>query len=1228
MSDRSVDFVADQTCAPVNVSTFRTTYRFAVPQDPASISIVYQWNDPANTVTTVSLANGLVVTGGNTIFTANANFLYTNNNNGCSILPQVSLYINGVECTSTRQVQPAQFWGRDNQANGTVAMAPENWDVCYNNSVVNAQFRDGSNFNCNPSIEQDRPNTLTRHVQFVYGTNHNAGSSIRNLTLNDGGAQPLTNATGGLASSTTRNGVTGAYFGPVEMVPFPAEVPTAVSFPMNAPANALNAIGNRFEVTMYNWNVCNPWNGDVMNPNYEDAIATTGYIVIVDAPNASYFTRDAEGVTTTDFCIDETIYFRNTSGGTGFDYQWTFFNDESGTEAVGSSIQQHPTFAYAEGGRKLVRLVVSRPTAQGSCDGVFEGVVNITPALSASIGVLDELGNPLATTFCQEVSAPYQTFSVRFVDQSTGTVTANTRWRWEFYNESNVLIESFPAGAGFSSTFLGPFDRVFQNPGNYRVVLRIRDLLTSCESRDEAVIRVNRKPVPNFTTSAACESMATLFTDASTFVPVGSGSIVSYAWDLAYDGTFQSNPLYENQTSFEYTFPSANTYPVALQIETSDGCFSDIVRDVIINPAPAAQFSMTPSSGCSALEVTFTNTSDPLQTEEIAEYRWEVDDGNGYVVDVVQHPSEATYSTTFVRSFVNVGTLVNVYYQVRLRTISVSGCERVSASQQITVSPAPLAGFTSTNYSPFNSNCSTVSVSFQADASTIAQNPSYYLWTVLRDGVIEDQQSTNASLFTYQFENTTQAIQDYQVRLTTEHASGCTQDSVQTVRISPVPQADFTITRVFEDCEETVLAIEATQKGLSRYDWRLQINGITMFNSNTVGDRFEYTIPHSATVDQLVRIDLRTTNFANCESVPVNQTTTILRTDPLVVNFTATPPIQTLPNTTISLTNNSSVGAYTYHWDFGDGETSNNPAVTAHTYAVAGTYEITLTVSSSTCESSYTVTVQINPGPPILDFTYFPSSGCAPLTVSFINQSQFADPASYVWEFGVNEGNSKAVDPTYTYFRSGTYSVTLSASDGQGGRVSVTKDLAIDVFPTPTAQFAVFPNRLSIPEDVLYLDNRSSGATSYWWDFGDGTTSTDFEPSHRYQEAGDYDVTLIAYNALGCSDTLVYTAGVTVVKSGKLLIPNAFRPSVIGPGSSDVSGNEVFLPVMHNVVKFSMVIFNRWGELLFQTHDVNQGWDGYYKGVLCPQDVYVYKITVEYEDGKSLTKAGDLTLLR
>src|SRR5688572_15981450 len=168
---RDVSFNTDQDCAPVTVTNFSITYYFNIPQDPATIEIMYEWNDPNGTITLIDQGNGLVIDGTSTSFSAASSLTYFDNDNQCSILPTAYIVIDGVVCFSSAQQQPAFFWGTDEQANGQVAMAPLSWDVCFDNPVINARFTDDSEFNCNISVEPDNPNRASRHVQFVYGTN-------------------------------------------------------------------------------------------------------------------------------------------------------------------------------------------------------------------------------------------------------------------------------------------------------------------------------------------------------------------------------------------------------------------------------------------------------------------------------------------------------------------------------------------------------------------------------------------------------------------------------------------------------------------------------------------------------------------------------------------------------------------------------------------------------------------------------------------------------------------------------------------------------------------------------------------------------------------------------------------------------------------------------------------------------------------------------------------------
>ncbi len=1233
-----ITFNTDQDCAPVTVTDFTITYFFNTPQNPNNIEIRFEWNDPGNNIDVVNIGSGLVAGAGNTEFTASApSFTYFDNDGQCTIVPTAYIYINGVLCPTSEEIQTAFFWGTDEQANAQLFINPVNYEVCYNNPVVNAIFTDNSEFNCNVMVEPDRPNEQPRHVQFVYGTNHNPAGTILDLSLEDGGTQPLTNGLGNLVNPQTRGTaglpVTAGYFGPIDDIPFPANGPNSQTFPMNAPANALNLVGNTFEITMFNWNICNPWNGDTSNPNYEDAISTTAYIVIVDAPAPNFITREdnAAGAITDIFCIGETIYFDNlTAGAGGLNFSWEFFDDPTGTVLLANSTDGNPTYVYNTAGHKLIRLTAENPTALSSCIETYERLITISPSVVAQIGITDLSGDPISGLFCQDSGSP-QSFDVRFNDISTGTPNAFTRWRWEFYDENNSLVREEPGAGAFSSIPLGPFSSVFTNVGVYRVRLILLDDATNCETVDEVEIILYPSPEANFSANRVCEGELTSFQDLSTLTNVNGESILSWEWDFNYDGvTFTKDATFDNQTVFDRSLGAAGTYNVALQVVTDQNSCQDlVVIPVTVDPLPIADIAANNPSGCSLLEVVFTNNGVGVQPDVIQQYIWEVDTGLGFITDSIQSPSDPGFSNQYSRTFENL-TTSPITYRVRLRAVTINNCEELSAPLDIVVEPGPRSGFISLNYSPFNDNCSPVNVDFEVDSETQSLNPSSYIWSVSDNSGLIDQQNTATNpFFSYNFTNDTEAIKDYLVTLTTTLPNSCSRDSTRVIRINPTPNANFIIDTLQFDCEVMRLKFEALTKGLSQYNWEITVNGIVLLSSGTLGPEFDYLFNKNASL-QNVQITLQTENFAGCTSPLSTENVTIPARETINTGFMVAPMTQTLPNRTVTITNTTNAGPWTYEWDFGDGTTSNDPSITSYEYATFGTYTITLTVKNEECIETASQSILINPIPPIVDFDYDPPAGCAPLTVQFTNLSQFADSASYFWRFGANEGASRAVNPSYTYFTPGLYTVSLSATNILGDTIRETKPLIIEVFERPTAEFSVRPFVVLIPDQPLFTDNNSFGANEFLWDFGDGTTSAEAEPQHFYEEEGVYDITLIATSPNGCTDTTRQEGVVQAKTGGRLLIPNAFTPNPLGSSGGQPGGgvNDVFLPLTQGVKEFEMLIFNRWGELLFETNDKSLGWDGYYNGKLCPQDVYVYRLNLVFENGESTARTGDVNLIR
>ena len=135
-------------------------------------------------------------------------------------------------------------------------------------------------------------------------------------------------------------------------------------------------------------------------------------------------------------------------------------------------------------------------------------------------------------------------------------------------------------------------------------------------------------------------------------------------------------------------------------------------------------------------------------------------------------------------------------------------------------------------------------------------------------------------------------------------------------------------------------------------------------------------------------------------------------------------------------------------------------------------------------------------------------------------------------------------------------------------------------------------------------------------------------PSHNYAEVGFYTATLLALNNNGCVD--VTDKVLTVIAD--VQFANAFTPNANGSSGgyydANDNSNDVFFPFARGVVEYDMMIFNRWGELIFRSNDIKIGWDGYFNGKICQQDTYVWKVSMGFFDGRKYNNTGSVTLIR
>jgi gliding motility-associated-like protein len=248
-----------------------------------------------------------------------------------------------------------------------------------------------------------------------------------------------------------------------------------------------------------------------------------------------------------------------------------------------------------------------------------------------------------------------------------------------------------------------------------------------------------------------------------------------------------------------------------------------------------------------------------------------------------------------------------------------------------------------------------------------------------------------------------------------------------------------------------------------------------------------------------------------------------------------------------------------------------------------------------------------------------PPTGCAPYNAEFTNTSLAGQ--SFQWDFG-DGSTSTDINPTHLYSAAGTYTITLIANDPGTCNLIDTTRQTITVANNPTANFSFSPAAPVENTPTSFANLSSPDAVNFIWNFGDGDTlqtTSRLAVLHQYNATGTYNTCLIAINAAGCADTTCQQ--VSAIVTDAVDVPNAFTPL-----SSDIN-NKVFVKGF-GITKLQFIIWNRWGQKVFETNDVNIGWDGKFKGVVQPMDVYAYTLSVEFFDGKKATKKGDITLIR
>ena len=751
-------------------------------------------------------------------------------------------------------------------------------------------------------------------------------------------------------------------------------------------------------------------------------------------------------------------------------------------------------------------------------------------------------------------------------------------------------------------------------------------------------ITVYPKPIADFSTTNVC------FTDTAIFNDLTNIPVAQYAWDFGNGIGFSGlqNPI--------YTYPTPGNYNVVLNTTTLEGCLDTVTHPIQIYEPITAGFTVP--TVCYESTSTFTNTSTVLGGTFTSE--WDFGDLN---------VSTQTSPTHFY-------TTAGIYTTVLIVTTN-NGCKD-TISQQVTVYPKPVADFTAPPV------CHHLATQFTDNTGTASQ----WAWNVGNGTAFSTQNVT----YTYPAAGT------YQTTLTVTNSDGCKDTITKPVEVYALPVADFVVANEciydlfgfqnqstqgtnainvyswnFGDNQTSALVVpthlyglqgaytvtlvttdvfgcaDTLQKGIEVYakptaqfvmadvcqdETVTFVNGSNVVAGSIVINDWDFgdsqtslalAPTHVYNTPGIFYVKLITTTEHNCVDSLTRPLTIFPKPTPVFVvdpvcwgdassfleNSVVTPIVQA-----------DFITAWA--WDFGDGTNgaSQNPV---HLYTESGNYAVTLTITTDKgCERSLTQTAIVNlvPIEPIIrnDTACFGNDAMLfAMTPSGVKVNWYNSPTDTLPFHTGNQYFLANLAYNHQYY--------VQAIEINGGCKSPILEIHAEVFAETQQNLQTRDSLVFIPNAISTFSVSSDIAlVSYNWEFGDGANSTSATPVHQYQYSGQYQVKVTTIDKNGCEKTLAKTIVVKEVYG--VHIPSAFTPN------GDLVNDEFFVGNFQ-IANFRIDIYNRWGQAVFSSENLDFSWDGKTgNGKDCPEGVYVYKIAGVSSNNKPISKSGTITLTR
>lgn len=844
----------------------------------------------------------------------------------------------------------------------------------------------------------------------------------------------------------------------------------------------------------------NNWSNASINSidSYINSINCLGPCGVPLPPVADFDAQPTSG------CVPLVVFFDDDSANNPTSWLWTF---EGGTPA--SSTMQHPIVTYNDAGTFDVTLKATN--AQGSNTFTRTNYITVGDIPFADFDyAIDEFGVDF-----QNTSFDANSYLWTFGDGGTSTATNP----FHEYDEDGVYTVTLTATnacgsdvfvqiieiitlpyAAFSSDVTNgctPFEVEFYNLSTDNADTYLWSFpggTPSSSSLFEPIVLYETPGMYNVSLTVSNEAGDNTHT-INNYITVLPQANAQYTYTTnGLQVTF--NSAGSTGTSFFWNFGDGNTStspnPVHTYAETgayqvvltvSNQCGSDVHQlTVAVTGTPEPAFSSNQQSGCAPLVVQFTNQSGGAPTS----FSWIFEGGTPGTSNMAN--PVVTYNTPG-------------QFDVQLTATNSVGSETVLFENYINIAFPTTSAFdvsiTGLNASFVNQSdyATSYNWNFGDGFSSTDENP---IHTYLADGV-------------------------YTVTLI---ATGiCGSDTNTTiVTIQTPPQAGFSFQQSGECVPVVVEFANQSSSNSTSFAWTFvggtpstsnQANPIVTYNN--AGTFNVKLIAYSGGGSDTVTLN----NFITIGTVPNAQF--LLATDSMTVTF-----------------DNQTTGGNSYHWDFGDGQTSTE-VDPIHNYASFGIYTIAL-ISTNACGSD-TIYKEIELATvPNASFGYSAHSGCAPFSVSFIDQSQ-NNPTSWFWEFeGGDPATSDLQNPTVLYTQPGDYSVSLKVANGDGVDSLVLSGL-IQVGGVPDATFLHEQN-----ENIISLEYQGIDYDSLRWSFGDGRTDTSLNPSVEYTVSGTYQIVLIVFNQCGLDTSSIWvtvtitgTADPNANEAGWQIRPNPFK---------------------------------------------------------------------------------------